>query len=146
MRRRELVQVHHHNTYYGPVTIGDENTIATGQSQIAAGGGVAAGRDATNVTTTGGADARSGGTAATGGSAVAREGSGAAAGGSSTTIGLLDRAKKSRWTKTWAVISLIVLVITIILVIIGAFGLDWAGFIIAALAIVVAVIPIIGGD
>jgi hypothetical protein len=146
VRRGEIVQVHQHtqHNYYAPVTIGDDNTIATGQSQIATGGGVTAGRDASNVTTTGGADARQGGTAATGASAIAQEGSGAAAGGSSTSIGVLDRAKKSRWTKTWALISLILLVITIVLVIVGAFGLDWAGFIVAALAILVGVIPLSG--
>lgn len=145
VRRGEIVQIHQHHNYYGPVTIGDDNTIASGQSQIATSGGVAAGRDASNVTTTGGAEARQGGMAATGASAIAQEGSGAAAGASRTNLGVFDRAKKSRWTKAWALLSLVVLVITVVLVFVGAFGFDWAGFIFAALAIVVGVIPLFGG-
>ena len=131
---------------------GDDNTIATGGSQIATsggqvatGGGVASGRDTTHVTTTGGADAREGGTAATGASAVAREGSGAAAGGSQASVGMFDRAKKSRGFQACFGLALLLAIITTVLVIVGAFRLDWGGYIIAVIFGVASLVPLARG-
>ena len=125
--------------------IGDENIIATEGSQIATGGAVAAGRDAIEVKTTGGADAREGGTAATSGSAIAREGSGAAAGGSQTSIGIVNRAKQSGQFKLFGALTVIVTVVTTVLVTTGTWDLAWAGYILSALGIVVAVYPLFRG-
>lgn len=149
MRRHDLIEIHN---YYGPVTnigdenvLGDENIVAKDRSQVATSGGVAAGGDVVDVKTTGGADAREGGTAATGGSAVAQEGSGAAAGGSQTNVGIVERAKKSGQFKLFGAFTVIVTVITTVLVATGTWDLAWAGYVLAALGIIVAVYPLFKG-
>jgi hypothetical protein len=146
LRRGDLTQVHN---YYAPVTnlgdenvIGDENVVAKEGSQAATSGGVAAGGDVSDVETTGGADARGGGTAATGGSAVGQKGSDAAAGGSQTNVGVVERAKKSTQFKVFAVIAVIITVISTVFVVTGVWDIAWAGYVLAALGVVVAVLPL----
>ena len=106
---------------------------------------MAAGRDIADSQTSGGADAREGSTAATGGAAVAQQGSGAGTGGSTTNIGFVEKAKKSTHFKLWGCIGVLVLIITTVLVLVQAFTLDWAGYIVGVVAVIVAIVPLLGG-
>jgi hypothetical protein len=129
LQRREITQIA--LNIYGPVIVGDKNIVTTGANSPVATGGSAV--------------ATGSGTAAAGESAAASGGSAAAAGGSQARVGFVERAKKSKWTKAWGGIALLLTIATTVLVLTHAFRFDWAGYILAVIGIVVAVVPLFGG-
>lgn len=90
----------------------------------------------------GAAVAGPGGAAAAGHSAAATEGAAAAAGHSSVNVGLVERAKKSRVFVIAGVIVILATFAATGLLIAGVTSLGVAGYIIAAISVIVAVIPL----
>jgi hypothetical protein len=83
-----------------------------------------------------------GGAAAAGRSAAATGGAAAAAGHSSANVGLVERAKKSRTFMIAAVIAILATLAATGLLIAGVTNLGVAGYILAVISVIVAVIPL----
>ena len=90
----------------------------------------------------GAAAAGEGGAAATGHSAAATGGAAAAAEHSSASVGLVEKAKRSRTTKIAAVIAILATLAATGLLIAGVTNLGVAGYIVAVISVIVAVIPL----
>jgi hypothetical protein len=83
------------------------------------------------------------GAAATDQSAAATEGAVATVGPSPASAGFVDRAKNSRWVRAFAVIALLATLAATGLLIAGVTDLGVAGYILAVVAVIVGVIPLL---
>jgi hypothetical protein len=98
--------------------------------------------DGNVVAQKGAAAAGPGGSAAAGHGAAATGGAAAAAGHSSANVGLIERAKKSRAFKIAGIIAVLATLAATGLLIAGVTDLGVAGYIVAVISVIVAVIPL----